>query len=40
MAALLVVSGKGEMADYCHRKVDQGKIKMLLLFSHKNPGYL
>ena len=27
MAALLAVSGKGKMADYCHRKVDQGKSK-------------
>ena len=27
MAALSVVSGKGEMADYYHRKVEQGKNK-------------
>ena len=31
MAALSVVSGKGEMANYYHRKVEQGKNKMLVL---------
>ena len=36
MAALSVVSGKGEMADYYHRKVEQGKNKMLVLNAIRN----
>lgn len=36
MAALSVVSGKGEMADYYHRKVEQGKNKMLVLNTVRN----
>ena len=36
MAALSVVSGKGEMADYYHRKVEQGKNKMLVLNAVRN----
>lgn len=36
MAALSVVSGKGEMADYYHRKVKQGKNKMLVLNAVRN----
>ena len=36
MAALSVVSGKGEMADYYHRKVAQGKNKMLVLNAIRN----
>lgn len=31
MAALSVVRGKTEMANYYHRKVEQGKNKMLVL---------
>lgn len=31
MAALSVVSGKSEMADYYRRKVEQGKNKMLVI---------
>lgn len=36
MAALSVVSGKGEMASYYHRKVEQGKNKMLVLNAVRN----
>ena len=36
MAALSVVSGKGEMANYYHRKVEQGKNKMLVLNAVRN----
>lgn len=36
MAALSVVSGKGEMADYYHRKVKQGKNKMLVINAVRN----
>lgn len=36
MAALSVVSGKGEMAKYYHRKVEQGKNKMLVLNAVRN----
>ena len=36
MAALSVVSGKGEMADYYHRKVEQGKNKMLVINAVRN----
>ncbi len=36
MAALSIVSGKGEMADYYHRKVEQGKNKMLVLNAVRN----
>ena len=36
MAALSVISGKGEMADYYHRKVKQGKNKMLVLNAVRN----
>ena len=36
MAALSVVSGKGEMATYYHRKVEQGKNKMLVLNAVRN----
>ena len=36
MAALSVVSGKGEMAKYYHRKVEQGKSKMLVLNAVRN----
>jgi transposase len=36
MAALSVVSGKGEMAQYYHRKVEQGKNKMLVLNAVRN----
>lgn len=36
MAALSVVSGKGEMANYYRRKVEQGKNKMLVLNAVRN----
>ena len=36
MAALSVVRGKGEMADYYHRKVEQGKNKMLVINAVRN----
>ena len=36
MAALSVVSGKGEMAEYYHRKVEQGKNKMLVINAVRN----
>lgn len=36
MSALSVVSGKGEMAHYYHRKVEQGKNKMLVLNAIRN----
>lgn len=36
MAALSVVSGKGELAYYYHRKVEQGKNKMLVLNAVRN----
>ena len=36
MAALSIVSGKGEMAAYYHRKVAQGKNKMLVLNAVRN----
>ncbi len=36
MAALSVVRGKGEMANYYHRKVEQGKNKMLVLNAVRN----
>jgi len=36
MAALSVASGKGEMADYYHRKVEQGKNKMSVLNAVRN----
>lgn len=36
MAALSVVSRKGEMADYYHRKVEQGKNKMLVINAIRN----
>lgn len=36
MAALSVVSGKGEMASYYYRKVEQGKNKMLVLNAVRN----
>lgn len=36
MAALSVVSGKGEMASYYHYKVEQGKNKMLVLNAVRN----
>lgn len=36
MVALSVVSGKGEMAVYYHRKVEQGKNKMLVINAIRN----
>jgi transposase len=36
MAALSVVSGKGEMANYYQKKVEQGKNKMLVLNAVRN----
>nr|WKN34496.1 IS110 family transposase [Tunicatimonas sp. TK19036]WKN34888.1 IS110 family transposase [Tunicatimonas sp. TK19036]WKN34938.1 IS110 family transposase [Tunicatimonas sp. TK19036] len=36
MAALSVVRGKGEMANYYHRKVEQGKNKMLVINAVRN----
>lgn len=36
MAALSVVSSKGEMANYYHRKVEQGKNRMLVLNAVRN----
>ncbi len=36
MAASIGGSGKGEMANYYHRKVEQGKNKMLVLNAVRN----
>ena len=36
MGAMSVVSGKGEMASYYHRKVEQGKNEMLVLNAIRN----